>query len=188
MNALANDVEAFFANTSSCAHVVHLYEKDDVFLDTLEGFTSGGLRAGEVVVLIATTAHLFALEYRLRKNGGWDVADLRQRGQYVAISASEALAGFMRDGRVDESRFNETVVAAIEAAQAGGRRVRAFGEMVALLWTSGDRHATRRLEELWNSVCRDRKLSLLCAYPRQQPDSDPAMLEICALHSRVFTT
>jgi hypothetical protein len=188
MHALANDVDAFFVNTTGCAHVVHLYEKDDVFLDTLEGFTSGGLRAGEVVVLIATTAHLFALEYRLQKNGGWNVADLRQRGQYVAINASEALAGFMRDGCVDESRFNETVVATIEAAQAGGRRVRAFGEMVALLWASGDRHATRRLEELWNSVCRDRKLSLLCAYPRQQPDSDPAMLEICALHSRVFTT
>jgi hypothetical protein len=41
---------------------------------------------------------------------------------------------------------------------------------------------------LWNRVCRDRKLSLLCAYPRQPPESDPAMLEICALHSQVFTT
>jgi hypothetical protein len=186
MNALAIDVDDFFVNTTGCAHVVHLYEKDDVFLDTLEGFTSGGLRAGEVVVLIATTAHLFALEYRLQKNGGWNVADLRQRGQYVAIDASAALAGFMRDGCVDESLFNETVVAAIEAAQAGGRRVRAFGEMVALLWASGDRASTRRLEQLWNSVCRDRKLSLLCAYPRHQPESDPAILEICALHSQVF--
>jgi hypothetical protein len=60
--------------------------------------------------------------------------------------------------------------------------------MVALLWASGDRDATRRVEELWNRVCRDRKLSLLCAYPRQPPESDPAMLEICALHSQVFTT
>ena len=187
MNALAIDVDDFFVNTTGCAHVVHLYEKDDVFLDTLEGFTSGGLRAGEVVVLIATTAHLFALEYRLQKNGGWNVADLRQRGQYVAIDASAALAGFMRDGCVDESLFKETVVATIEAAQAGGRRVRAFGEMVALLWASGDRASTRRLEQLWNSVCRDRKLSLLCAYPRHQPESDPAILEICALHSHVFT-
>ncbi|MFS8063756.1 MAG: MEDS domain-containing protein [Luteimonas sp.] len=188
MNALANDVDAFFVNTTGCAHVVHLYEKDDVFLDTLEGFTSGGLRAGEVVVLIATTAHLFALEYRLQKNGGWDVAELQQSGQYVAINAGEALAGFMRDSHVDESRFHETVVAAIEAAQAGGRRVRAFGEMVALLWASGDRDATRRVEELWNDVCRERHLSLLCAYPRQQPELDPAMLEICALHSQVLTS
>jgi hypothetical protein len=41
---------------------------------------------------------------------------------------------------------------------------------------------------LWNSVCRDRKLSLLCAYPRHQPESDPAILEICALHSQVLAT
>jgi hypothetical protein len=188
MNALDSDVDGFFVNTTGCAHVVHLYEKDDVFLDTLEGFTSGGLRAGEVVVLIATTAHLFALEYRLQKNGGWNVAELRQRGQYVAINASDAVAGFMRDGYVDESRFRETVVAAIEVAQAGGRRVRAFGEMVALLWATGDREATRRLEQLWNDVCRERQLSLLCAYPRQRPESDPDMLEICALHSQVLAT
>lgn len=187
MSAPAHDVDTFYDNAAGCAHVVHLYEKDDVFLDTLEGFTSGGLRAGEVVVLIATTAHLFALEYRLKKNGGWDVAELQRRGQYIAIDANEALAGFMRDGRVDEARFDQTVVAAIEAAQAGGRRVRAFGEMVAVLWAGGQRDATRRVEQLWNNVCRDRQLSLLCAYPRRQPEADPDMLEICALHSRMPT-
>ena len=186
-DALAMDVDSFFVNTTGCAHVVHLYEKDDVFLDTLEGFANGGLRAGEVVVLFATTTHLFALDHRLR-HSGWDVAEMQQRGQYVAMNAGEALAGFMRDGCLDERRFNETVVAAIEAAQAGGRRVRAFGEMVALLWATGNRDATRQLEALWNNVCRDRQLSLLCAYPRQQPEPDEGMLEICALHSRVLTT
>lgn len=186
-DALATTVDSFFINTTGCAHVVHLYEKDDVFLDTLEGFASGGLRAGEVVVLIATTAHLFALDHRLRRTG-WDLDNLQRTGQYVPMNAAQALAGFMRDGHVDERLFEQTVVAVIDQAQLGGRRVRAFGEMVALLWSFGDREATRRLEDLWNGVCRDRKLSLLCAYPRQQPEVDADMLDICAMHSQVLTT
>jgi len=185
MSTVASDVDALFANTSGCAHVVHLYEKEDVFLDTLEGFTNGGLRAGEVVVLIATGTHLFALEQRLQESG-WDVAALREHGHYIAVDAAQALAGFMRDGRVDEQLFEATVVALVDAAREGGKRVRTFGEMVALLWAAGNREATHRLEVLWNNLCRDRSLSLLCAYPRQQPEPDEVMHGICALHDQVL--
>ena len=179
------DVGTFFDNAVDHAHVVHLYERDDVFLDTLEGFVNGGLRAGEVVVLIATAAHLFAMDHRLQMMG-WELAGLHRSGQYLPLDAAQALAGFMRDGHPDAALFNDTIVAMIDHAQAGGRRVRAFGEMVALLWANGDRDATRELEELWNTVCRDKQLSLLCAYPRQQPHADEGLQEMCALHSHVL--
>ena len=46
-------------------HALHVYDNESVFLDTLEGFVAGGLRRGEVVIVVATSAHLYSLEYRL---------------------------------------------------------------------------------------------------------------------------
>ena len=46
-----------------------------------------------------------------------------------------------------------------------GRRLRAFGEMVALLAADGMADAAVRLEELWNRLAATHHFSLLCAYP-----------------------
>ena len=50
--------------------------------------------------------------------------------------------------------------------RAGGRRVRAFGEMVAVMWARGEQGATVRLEHLWHRLCQSEAFSLFCAYPR----------------------
>ncbi len=48
-----------------------------------------------------------------------------------------------------------------------GRRVRAFGEMVAVLWDQGQNAATVRLEHLWHKLCPEEKdFSLFCTYPK----------------------
>lgn len=62
--------------------------------------------------------------------------------------------------------------------------------MVALLWASGERDATVRLEQMWNTVCHEKGLSLFCAYPRNgnAQDATRAFADICALHSHVIAT
>lgn len=106
------------------------------------------------------------------------------------MDAAEALDRFMVDGYPDERLFAETITSVINAAQQGGQRVRAFGEMVALLWASGERDATVRLEQMWNTVCHEKGLSLFCAYPRNgnAQDATRAFADICALHSHVIAT
>ena len=42
--------------------------------------------------------------------------------------------------------------------------VRAFGEMVDLLWKDGNADAAIRLEELWNELATKYQYSLLCGY------------------------
>jgi len=42
--------------------------------------------------------------------------------------------------------------------------VRAYGEMVDVLWQRGERDAAIRLEEFWNDLARLQTFSLLCAY------------------------
>jgi hypothetical protein len=59
----------------------------------------------------------------------------------------------MVDGWPDEERFSRLVNRLLARATAKNRPVRAFGEMVALLWGSGNVEATLPLEHLWNKIC-----------------------------------
>ena len=98
----------------------------------------------------------------------------------------ETLSLFMRNGWPDDERFAECIRAIVDRARAHDRPVRAFGEMVALLWAQGHNGATGRLEHLWHSLCQSEAFTLFCAYPRSgfTKDATESMQEICAAHSR----
>jgi signal transduction histidine kinase len=55
-------------------------------------------------------------------------------------------------------------VLARSAERNGGGVIRAYGEMVDLLWEHGNTEGAIRLEELWNELAVTRKFTLLCAY------------------------
>ena len=180
--------EVFWGEIAPCEHLVQIYENDSAFLDSLEGFVAGGLRAGDGVLVIAMPAHLFALQERL-SSCGFDLEQARAAEQYIDLDAEETLAKFMRDGWPDEKLFRWLVSDLLARAGRDGRRVRAFGEMVALMWGRGQNEATIRLERLWHDLCQKDAFSLFCAYPRSgfTQDADESIREICATHSRVVS-
>ena len=137
-------------------------------------------------VVIATEAHLRELGQRLEQTGV-DLSDLRARDRYLPLLAEETLERFMVRGWPDEDRFAEVVAGILTRARGDGRRVRAFGEMVALLWAQGNIAATVRLEFLWQKLCEAEGFSLFCAYPKAgfTRDLSDSITEICAAHSRV---
>jgi hypothetical protein len=65
----------------------------------------------------------------------------------------------------DTERFREVMVPLIARAGTGGRRLRVFGEMAALLWDAGDVASTLALERLLNDLQSTHQLARLCAYP-----------------------
>jgi hypothetical protein len=188
----------FWGEVSPSERLVQIYKDDEVFLDSLEGFVGGGIKAGDGVVVIATPSHLEALEHRLMTRG-IDAGKARDSGQYLPLDARETLAKFMVDGPLkdgkkswpDTQRFHAVVAEVIERASkrtdGSPRRVRAFAEMVAVLWADGLTGATVRLEHLWQEFCQKSGLCLFCAYPRPYITNDPeaSMKEICDTHSRV---
>jgi hypothetical protein len=109
-------------------------------------------------------------------------------GRYIALSAEVALTKFMVGHWPDDRLFQEFVTGLITRAQQKGRRVRAFGEMVAILWARGDTAATVRLEYLWNELCKNHNFPLLCAYPKAgfTEDALESIAEICAAHTKVI--
>jgi hypothetical protein len=180
---------SFWGEITPCEHFVQFYDGEGAFLDTLTGFVSGGLRSGEGVIIIATPEHRAALERRMSSEG-IDTAGARARDQYIVLDANETLSCFMVKGWPDDERFELTVTNLIARAGKGGRRVRAFGEMVALLWAQGHAGATVRLEHLWQRICEQKGFSLFCAYPRIgfTQGMETSIHELCAAHSKVLAS
>jgi hypothetical protein len=178
----------FWGEVAPSEHLVQIYANDDTFLDALEGFVGSGLRAGESVIVLASAAHLHDLEKRLR-HGSWiDVDRARWEDRYIALLARETLDKFMVNGWPDEQLFERAVTPLITRARGEGRRVRAFGEMVALLWAEGNAAATIRLEHLWNKLVAAEKFPLFCAYPLAgfTQDAAASLQTVCDTHSRAI--
>src|SRR5581483_7686374 len=85
--------------------------------------------------------------------------------------------------------FDEVVGGVVRRAARRGGGVRAYGEMVALLWGAGDVLGAIELERLWNDLAREQEFALLCAYPAASvahPDRREAFCEVCDLHTAVL--
>jgi hypothetical protein len=169
------------------AHLVQFYDTDSELLDTLEAFVGGGLLRGEAVIVIATTPHLSALRLRLRGRG-FDLAVLQMADQFIALDAHDLLDRITCATGPDPARFDAVIRSLLTRARAGERRIRAFGEMVSLLWDRGQRDATLELERLWQLCCARERLPLLCAYPMHgfSRASVDAISEICSHHSAML--
>jgi hypothetical protein len=177
---------SFWRDIPPCEHLLQIYDDDEELLETLERFTSNGLRDNGAVILIATARHLHELELRLRR---WvEVDRARWQGRYVAMLAEETLSRFMMDGWPDAERFFAVMDEVVARARSNSKTVRAFGEMVGLLMERGEREATVRLEHLWTEFCRRDGLPLLCAYPRRAfpRGAEATHHAICEAHSMLL--
>ncbi|MGH9733199.1 MAG: MEDS domain-containing protein [Candidatus Acidiferrales bacterium] len=179
--------DVFWAEIAPPAHIAQFYDNGGVLVDTLVRFVGGGLKAGESTIVIATAKHLNALEQGLTQKGV-NVAAARAGNCYTGLLADAVLSTFMVNDWPDDRLFFGVVEGLIKRARAKGSRVRAFGEMVAILWAKGHTGATVHLEHLWNQLCKKQDFSLLCAYPKPGFTEDPteSLAKICAAHSQVF--
>ncbi len=168
----------------ACGHLVQFYAEQNRLLDSLESFILAGLDTGEAVIVIATPPHLHALEARLQARR-IDLVAARNDNRYLPFGAQDTMDRFIIDAWPDTERFNTFLEATLVRARGRGRKVRAFGEMVAVLWADGHREAALQLERLWCSVCERGQLTLLCAYPHSgfTGPADPSLESIRALHT-----
>jgi hypothetical protein len=181
--------KVFWAEIAPTEHVVQIYENDENFLDLLTGFVTGGISAGECTIVIGTSVHLHSLHDKLESQG-FDVTQVINDGCYVPLDAEEALSKFMVNDWPDETLFIHMVTELISSAKRQNKPVRAFGEMVALLWAKGQVGATVRLEQLWNKFCQHEAFCLFCAYPKSgfTQDAAESLGHICSAHSKMITS
>jgi hypothetical protein len=103
------------------------------------------------------------------------------------IDATQTLASFMLGGLPNPDKFAEVMTAALERVRRGRRgvTVRAYGEMVDILWKQGLDVAAIQLEMLWNRLARNGEFSLLCGYAMGNFYKDASVREVCRQHTHL---
>jgi hypothetical protein len=168
-------------------HAVQFYTDDVDLYKTVAAFIAEGLVNGQPAVTIMTREHAANIEKTLRTKF-IDIDEARRLGDLVILDAEETLNTFMIGGMPDQRLFRRNIGVVIEQAQRGREKVsvRAYGEMVDVLWKKGQSAAAIRLEVLWNELASDYSFALLCGYSMGNFYKQTAGLnEVCELHTHV---
>jgi PAS domain S-box-containing protein len=166
-------------------HSVRFYEDEADLVAAASGFIAEGLANQDLVLVIAVDERRVAFLQALRERG-LDVEHATAAGLLTFVDADELLASFMRGALPDRELFFSELRALLERLPSGAR-LRAYGEMVDVLWKRGAVNAALLLEELWNELQHAHGFSLLCAYLMAGFYKQPAGLrEVCARHTHVL--
>ena len=164
------------------AHFVQFYDREEFLFDVVATFIAEGLIEREPVVVIATEEHRRGFIERLAAKG-FDA------GRVTFLDARKMIEQFMNGAMPDDDRCISVIGGVLEEAAGSAPRIRAYGEMVDLLWRDGNAEAAIRLEELWNDLGTLYPFTLLCAYPIANfyKESDSRLFaHVCSTHARVF--
>jgi hypothetical protein len=170
-------------------HVVAFYEEEGFLGSSVTDFLLDGLRRGETVYIIATAQHREAFAAGLAA-AGIDVERRRLDSRYIELDAAERLAWLRSDGGLDTAAVRRQVAAWLADAAAEGRRIRIYGEMVALLWEAGDLDLALELEEFWEELTAVVAMPVLCGYPMRcfdTPETTARFHAVCDRHTGVTT-
>ena len=177
----------FIESAAPSDHAVQVYDRLDELVQSVVRYLEAGFAIGSPAILIATAEH------RERFNRALESLSLRpvvfeREGLLTYRDAEETLNALMDGGLPSAERFEETVGTLVEevAARFPGRTIRAFGEMVDLLWRRGEESASVALDDLWNELARQRPFALLCGYRLDIFDVDvqtTALPDVCRAHN-----
>lgn len=169
-------------------HAVRFYESADSLARMVAGFVAEGLIRSHPAIIVATLEHRHAIAQQLTMMG-FDIEQFKARGDLFIVDARELLATFMVDGMPDAERFEESVLPLLDHARRdrSGCVIRAYGEMVDVLWKDGMEAAAIRLEMLWNELATSRTFSLMCGYAMGSFYKNAGFNDICSQHTHVVS-
>jgi len=178
----------FLDQACPAEHAVQVYMDLDELAISVGRFLDAGFRAGSPAVVIATSGHSEAFRAEIERRG-WSFDELQAQGLLTCCDAEETLATFMEGGDMPSAdRFEEVVGGVIDevSRRYPDQTIRAFGEMVDVLFQRGQEPAAIALEELWNRLLESRRCALLCGYELDVFDLDTqtsALPEIVRAHT-----
>ena len=146
-------------------HAVQFYSDDVALSRLVAGFLAEGFAKGDAGVMIATPEHRALVEAELRARSV-EVDALKHMGELVVLDAAETLQTFMVNGVPHSSTFNYVIGRVLDQICRAHPdcTIRAYGEMVNVLWKDGHEAAAIRLETLWNELANSHDFKLLCGY------------------------
>ena len=148
-------------------HLVQVQDSDPTFLiRNVARYLHEGLKRGEPALVIGIAKHNAAILRELQKSGVYTDAAMKDH-RIVVLDAHKTLGRFMIEGRSDPRLMDAVIGGAVRdlRRRAAGGNLRAYGEMVGILWSSGRFSAAMVLEEFWNKLQESVDFHLYCSYP-----------------------
>lgn len=162
-------------------HVVAYYDNDTSLVQSLCDFLRAGTKAGDTCIVIARSSIITKLYREYGSTPG--ISHTLSNDKHLIFRAEAVLDGFMVDGIPNRTKFFKTIRELLDEADDKGKPIRAYGDMVALLWEEGNKTGAVALEELWNEATRKYHFSRYCAYPHTDFKDHAAHAQITALHN-----
>jgi hypothetical protein len=172
-------------------HFVQFYGKDENALaQNVSLYLAEGLARDEALIVVATPAHYALFRDHLERMSEAARSAVREE-RIVYIPAADLLGKIVAGGQPDWSVFEAAVSGAMTRARGDqpSRKVRAYGEMVGLLWEQGRRSTAEQLEDFWNRLFATQCFELYCAYPIDVFGSEFQLRpvdNICCEHTHVI--
>ena len=142
-------------------HAVQFFDGDERALArNVARFLADGLQRGERALIVAGGANSRAILAELARCV--DAENAVAANRLMLLDAARTLESIMVDGRPDPRRFREAIGMRVRAFK--GADVRAYGELVGLLWEDGNRDGAAALEALWNEELARERCRLFCGY------------------------
>ena len=143
-------------------HLVRLYDDENDLAAGVVPFLASGFDASGAAIVVASAERRDAFCTGLRQ-AGIDVEQALGWGSLILLDARSTLDELLLDGQPDAPRFEAVIGESVRSVADHGT-VRAYGEMVDLLWADGDVVAAIELEGLWNDLQARQPFDLYCAY------------------------
>jgi hypothetical protein len=168
-------------------HAVRFYQDSDSLCRIVSGFMAEGLALDQPALIIATQPHIDCIERNLLA-AAVDVETLKKKGDLLMLDAHQTLATFMVGGQPDPDFFKAAASSAlVQVARGRKKTIRAYGEMVDVLWRENQTSAAIKLEMLWNRLANSHDFSLLCGYAMGNFYKDASIQDVCRHHTHVVS-
>ncbi|WP_172592465.1 MEDS domain-containing protein [Nitrosomonas supralitoralis] len=172
------------------SHIVKVCQNAATKAEAVAYFIEKGLSNEEAVIIIARYALRRDVKVILQERD-WDIDLLKTEGKIIFLDAEFLLSNLLVNNEIDAKAFKEFVRIPIHATKIKHGKVRAFGEMVDILWQQNLQDKAIELEGLWNDLLHSHEFSLLCTYSLDNldPDNyDQALDSICRVHTHHITS
>ncbi|HXH74332.1 MAG TPA: MEDS domain-containing protein [Bacteriovoracaceae bacterium] len=165
-------------------HLVKFYCDLRNLTDLVCDYVVPGISRGDGIIIIATQTNRKAFEAAL-ENRSIDVTMAKAAGQVLLLDAEETLRKIMSGGMPVTSKFNAVIGEKIIKMLEKYPNIRAYGEMVNVLWKQDCVEGTIALEKFWNSLAVIHPFALLCSYSMDENlmKKGKSLSDICSTHT-----
>lgn len=169
----------------SSEHLVQFYGQDEPALaGNVAAYLADSLREGGAALVIAAASRREAIQRAIERHGRSEAASER----LLLLDDAKLLGTFMCGDVPDEREFAANVGALVKDLRKRYGRLRAYGEMVGLLWSQRAFAAAISLERLWNDLMASVAFDLYCGYPSDVLSDEfqiPGVRPVLAEHSEL---